>query len=239
MPNRSPKAVTEAGLAGYGSMLREWRRARGPSQLELALTCGLSQRHLSFLETGRSRPSRGMVLHLASVLDVPLDQQNAMLLAAGFAPFYQKRPLDSPEMQAVDSAIGHALCRQEPYPGMLVDGAYNIHRANDALPRLLGFLLGPDAAAQAPPNAVETVLHPGGLRAVMENWEEVGTWLIRRLRAEAMLETNEHNIGALLERMLQLPGVAAMERTTPRARNLTSSNAWCATSHGPRSPPSG
>jgi len=220
MPSRTMRAAPHAGHSGFGAMLREWRRARGPSQLELALACGLSQRHLSFLETGRSRPSRGMVLHLASMLDVPLDQQNVMLLAAGFAPIYAERPLDAPDMRAVDSAIGQALRRQDPYPGILVDGAYNILRANEALSTLLGFLLGAEAAALAPTNAAEIVLHPDGLRPVMENWEEVGVWLIRRLRAEAMVETRDHRIGTLLERVLGWPGVREIERIAPVDRPL-------------------
>ena len=91
----------QAGTASFGSILREWRRARGVSQLELSLMCGLSQKHLSFLESGRSRPSRGMVLHLGSALGVPLRQQNAMLLAAGFAPMYKERSLQSPEMRPI------------------------------------------------------------------------------------------------------------------------------------------
>ena len=118
--------------AGFGPMLREWRKARGASQLELALNCGLSQRHLSFLESGRSRPSRGMVLHLASALDVPLGQQNAMLLCAGFAPVYKERGLDAADMKPVDLALDHALRQQEPYPALVVDHAHYTLRANRA-----------------------------------------------------------------------------------------------------------
>jgi transcriptional regulator with XRE-family HTH domain len=197
-------------------MFREWRRARGVSQLELALACEVSQRHLSFLETGRSHPSRGMVLHLASVLDVPLDQQNAMLLAAGFAPVYQERSLDSPEMGPIDRAIAHTLSRQEPYPGILVDGAYNVLRANEGLSRLLSFLLGPKgAAAGSGMNAAEIVLNPNGLRPALENWEEVGAWLLRRLRAETILKGKNEKIDAVLDRVLQLPGVAGLQRDAP------------------------
>jgi transcriptional regulator with XRE-family HTH domain len=192
-------------------MLREWRKARGASQLDLALNCGLSQKHLSFLESGRSGPSRGMVLHLASALDVPLRQQNAMLLSAGFAPVYKERPLNAPEMQPIDQALEHALRQQEPYPALVVDQAHNILRANRALGALLGFLIGAEAAAaaaQAPLNAVEIVLRPDGLRSFVENWEEVATWMVRRLRAEAMLEGSATEAATLLKKMLELPGVA-------------------------------
>lgn len=194
---------------GFGPMLREWRRARGASQLDLALTCGLSQRHLSFLESGRSRPSRGMVLHLASALGVPLRQQNAMLLSAGFAPAYKERPLDAPDMRPVEQALDHALRQQEPYPAIAVDGAYNILRANRALGSFLTWLTGhAPSPADAPLNAVEIVMHPDRLRPLIENWEEVAVWLIRRLRAETMLEGAGAEAKALLARMLALPGVA-------------------------------
>src|SRR5204863_2546127 len=99
MAMRSAEHSSRTPASGFGPMLREWRKARGASQLDLALNCGLSQRHLSFLESGRSRPSRGMVLHLASALDVPLRQQNAMLLSVGFAPVYRERALDAPDMR--------------------------------------------------------------------------------------------------------------------------------------------
>jgi transcriptional regulator with XRE-family HTH domain len=219
--NDGPQARRSS--SGFGGMLREWRRARGASQLELALACGVSQRHLSFLETGRSRPSRGMVIHLASVLDVPLHQQNALLLAAGFAPVYRERPLDAPEMRPVDRAIDHMLDRQEPYPAILVNEAYDILRGNRGLAALLGFLLGPAtvAAASGPPmNAVEMVLRADGLRPFLENRDEVGAWLIRRLRAEAMLRGNDDKIGAVLDRVLRLPDVAGLDRAGPIDRGF-------------------
>lgn len=203
--------TSTAAATGFGPMLREWRRARGASQLDLALACGLSQRHLSFLESGRSRPSRGMVLHLASALDVPLRQQNAMLLAAGFAPLYRNRGLDDPDMKAIKHALAQALRQQEPYPALVVDGAYNVLRANAALGRLMAFLLGPEVAAAAAGsrlNSVDLALQPDGLRPFIENWEEVAAWSIRRLRAEAMVEKSGKEAAALLSRVLALPGVA-------------------------------
>lgn len=204
-----------AAQVGFGPMLKEWRKARGASQLDLALTCGLSQRHLSFLESGRSRPSRGMVLHLASALDVPLRQQNAMLLSAGFAPVYRERRLDAPDMKPVDSALEHALNQQNPFPAMVVDHAHNILRANRALGTLMGFLLG-EAAAQAgaPVNALGLLLSPQGLKPHVENWEEAAAWAIRRLRAEAMVERGSKEAGDLLSALMQLPGVAEVAHGT-------------------------
>jgi transcriptional regulator with XRE-family HTH domain len=204
-------------------MLREWRKARGVSQLDLALNCGLSQKHLSFLESGRSRPSRGMVLHLASALDVPLRQQNAMLLSAGFAPIYKERPLDAPDMRPVDRALEHALRQQEPYPAIVVDRAHNILRANRALGALMAFLVGAEAAAAAarePLNAVELVLRPDRLKPLIENWEEVGAWLVRRLRAEAVAEGARADAAGLLTRMLELPGVKEVAQVSHAEREL-------------------
>jgi transcriptional regulator with XRE-family HTH domain len=202
--------TSSTAATGFGPMLREWRKARGASQLDLALTCGLSQRHLSFLESGRSRPSRGMLLHLASALDVPLRQQNAMLLSAGFAPVYKERRLDAPDMKPVDSALEHALNQQHPFPAMVVDHAHNILRANRALGTLMGFLLGEAAgrAADAPVNALGLLLSPQGLRPHVENWEEAAAWAIRRLRAEAMVERGSKDAGNLLAALMDLPGVA-------------------------------
>ena len=185
---------------GFGPLLKEWRSLRGTSQLDLALGCGISQRHLSFLESGRARPSRSMVLHLAAALAVPLRDQNALLLAAGFAPAFGPRPLDAPEMQAVNKAIDHALAKQEPYPALLVDEGYTVLRANQAAMRLVGFLLAPHLPpADQPLNVVHMLLSPGGaIREVMENWEETAAWMVRRLRAEAQLEGRRAEIDALI-----------------------------------------
>lgn len=208
---------------GFGPMLREWRKARGASQFDLALTCGLSQRHLSFLESGRSRPSRGMVLHLASALDVPLRQQNVMLLSAGFAPVYKERPLNSPEMRPIDQALEHALRQQEPYPALVVDHAHNILRANRVFGLLVGFFLGAEAAAaaaQGPLNAIDMLLNPQGMKPWVENWAESAAWSIRRLRAEAMIERNGKIAADLLASMLQLPGVGEIAQVASGDQDL-------------------
>jgi transcriptional regulator with XRE-family HTH domain len=215
MANTESQAIRPA--TGFGPILREWRKARGASQLELALNCGLSQRHLSFLESGRSRPSRGMVLHLASALDVPLRQQNAMLLSAGFAPLYKERALNDPDMKPIDRALEQALRQQEPYPAMVVDAGYNILRANAALGRLMTFLVGAETAAAAmrsPMNSIDLALQPAGLRPFIENWQEVAAWAVRRLRAEAMVERSGREAAELLARVLPLPGVAEVAQAS-------------------------
>ena len=192
---------------GFGAMLREWRRTRGSSQLDLALHCGLSQRHLSFLESGRSRPSRGMLLNLACALNVPLREQNAMLLAAGFAPLYKQRNLDAADMRPIDQALDHVLRQQEPYPAIVVDELHTIVRANRGLHALMHLLTG-GAPMDGPVNAVEAVLRPDGLRGAVENWEDVAAWMVRRLRAEVLLDGIAAGARTLLERVLQWPDVA-------------------------------
>jgi transcriptional regulator with XRE-family HTH domain len=116
----------------FGPMLRAWRRRRGASQLALALQSGVSQRHVSFLESGRARPSREMVVQLSSALDVPLRQRNTMLLAAGFAPVYRESGLGAPELAPVRQAIDRMLKQQEPYPAIVIDRLWNLLQANEA-----------------------------------------------------------------------------------------------------------
>jgi len=183
---------TVAKASPFGRLLKEWRQVRGSSQLDFALASGISQRHLSFLESGRSRPSRGMVLHLASALAVPLRQQNAMLLAAGFAPAFAERKLDAPELGPISVALDRALAQQEPFPAVVVDRIYNLVRANQAALALLGALLTPAALAPPPSgkphNLMRLMVRPDGLKPHVENWDESVVWLIRRLRAEAIAE---------------------------------------------------
>src|ERR687896_1504808 len=116
-----------------GTLLRDWRQRRRLSQLDLALEAGVSARHLSFLETGRAKPSREMVLHLSDQLDVPLRDRNRMLLAAGFAPAFEERPIDAPEMAPVREALDRVLTGHEPYPAVVVDRWWNLAAANRSI----------------------------------------------------------------------------------------------------------
>lgn len=201
----------DARAAGrFGGLLRAWRRRRGMSQLELGLACDVSQRHVSFLESGRASPSRGMVLHLAGALAVPLRQQNEMLLAAGFAPAFGERPVEAPDMRQVTDALKRMLAQQEPFPALIVDGRYRVLDANRAAAGLIGFLLG-GAAGAGPLNLAELILRPDALRPVLENWSEVALWLLRRLRAEALHEGGPSAADPLAE-LAHLPDVAKLAR---------------------------
>lgn len=164
----------------FGDLLRHWREARKLSQLDLGLSANVSARHISFLETGRARPSRAMVLNLGGVLDVPRGSRNMMLNAAGFAPSYRTRAMDEAEMGPIASALDWMLERHMPYPAMVLDRRWTIVRTNPMARLMLGHLgLSPDA------NLVEALLDETGLPALIENWQEVAQHLIHRLRAES------------------------------------------------------
>src|SRR5258705_8514848 len=152
----------------FGPMLRAWRRRRGASQLALALQSGVSQRHVSFLESGRAKPSREMVVQLSTALDVPLRQRNTMLLAAGFAPAYRESNLGAPELTPVRQAIDRMLKQQEPYPAVVIDRLWNLQQANEAANAFTVFLFeGPPPAPPPgkPANLLQWLLEPKALRA--------------------------------------------------------------------------
>ena len=147
----------------FGARLRWWRERRGLSQLALAGAAATTQRHLSFLESGRTAPSRTMVLRLGDALTLPLRQQNTLLLAAGFAPAWRERDLAAPELAEVNRALQFMLDQQEPYPGFVVDRRWNLLRANAGAGRLVEFLLGPappPAPGAPPPNLAKPCWRP-------------------------------------------------------------------------------
>lgn len=172
--------MIEIAEAPLGQQLRYWRQARRMSQMDLALDAEISTRHLSFVETGRSRPSREMVLRLAERLDIPLRQRNALLLAAGFAPAYPSRPLDDPDLAEARQAVKQILHGHEPFPALAVDRHWNMLDHNGAVPKLLS---GVSAALLEPPvNVLRLSLHPDGLAPRIVNLGEWKRHLINRLR---------------------------------------------------------
>jgi transcriptional regulator with XRE-family HTH domain len=196
--------------AGVGALLRHWRTARRLSQLELSLDADVSSRHLSYVETGRSQPSREMVLRLADALEIPLRERNALLVAAGYAPRYFETGLAAPEMAQVRSAVELILRHQEPYPAFVLDRHWDIRMANQAGPRCTRFLLGADPTES---NMIRLVLHPDGLRRVMVNWEETAGDLIRHLHNEIAASPADERAERLLAEVLAYPGIPARWRT--------------------------
>jgi len=203
----------------FGARLRWWRERRGFSQLDLAGAAATTQRHLSFLESGRAAPSRDMVLRLAAALDLPLRQQNALLLAAGYAPAWRESDLGAPALHRVSSALDHMLAQQEPYPAFVVDRRWTLLRANTGAARLTEFLTGPAPAASAPAEPVNlavALVSPDGLRPFIANWEEVALYFLRGVQADAIADGTEET-AALLARLLAVPGVPALSQVPPPA----------------------
>jgi len=190
--------------APVGEMLRSWRRRRSLSQLELSLNAAVSSRHLSFLETGRARPSREMVLHLADELQVPLRERNALLLAAGYAPLYGERPLDAPEMATARQAVDRFLRAHEPYPALVVDRQHTLLASNDALALLIEGVAS--ELLEPPANALRVALHPRGMAPRTVNLEEWSAHLLARLRREAQI-TGDPRLERLYDELTAYPRV--------------------------------
>jgi transcriptional regulator with XRE-family HTH domain len=196
----------EVGQAGaFGSLMREWRQRRRLSQLDLAIEADVSARHVSFIETGRSAPSRSMVLRLAKVLDVPLREQNRLLLAAGLAPVYSERSLDDPDMAAIREGIERVLHAYDPYPCVAVDRSWQILSANAGTGVLLDGV-APKLLEQ--PNALRIALHPEGLAPRIRNLPQWRHHLIERLRRECSV-TGSAELSELLSEVESYPGGSA------------------------------
>jgi transcriptional regulator with XRE-family HTH domain len=190
--------------APAGRLLREWRRRRHLSQLDLAAEAGISTRHLSFVETGRSQPSREMVLHLGEHLDIPLRERNVLLTAAGYAPLYSSTELDAPEMEPVRDAIDKILGAHDPYPALVVDRQWNVVAANGPARALMQ---GADPSLLEPPvNVLRLSLHPNGVASRIANFEEWASHLVARLERQVML-TGDPALTLLLDELRGYPGV--------------------------------
>jgi transcriptional regulator with XRE-family HTH domain len=196
--------MTDIAAADFrvGPLLREWRQRRRLSQLDLALEAGVSARHLSFVETGRSRPSPQMVLHLAEQLEVPLRDRNSLLMAAGYAPAYRERPLDASEMGPVREAIQLILDGHDPYPAAVVDRRWNLVAGNLGL-GLLVTGVAPELM-EPPANVMRLALHPDGAAKRINNLGEWRAHLLERLERQVTL-TGDTEVAELLEEVRAYP----------------------------------
>ena len=189
-----------------GALLRQWRDTRGRSQLELAMDMGVSQRHISFIESGRSSPSRALLLGVANALDVPLRDRNALLLAAGYAPMYAEPAWDAAEMRVVHRALERMLKQHEPYPALVMDSHWNVLMTNEAAPKFFGQFV--DLARYPKPrNLLRLMFDPQGLRPFVANWEAVAASLFQRVHREAVGGVLDDAMRALVDELLALPGV--------------------------------
>jgi transcriptional regulator with XRE-family HTH domain len=189
-----------------GRLLKHWRRVRRKSQLTLALEADVSPRHLGFIEIGRARPSREMVLILAQALDVPLRERNDLLLAAGFAPMYLETDLSDPAMTQARQALDSILRQQEPFPAVVMDRHWNILLTNGAASRFFGMLIDLDAE-NGPVNILRMMFDPAKLRPFVANWEAVAEALIQRVHREAVGGAPDDQTTRLLQELLAYPGV--------------------------------
>jgi transcriptional regulator with XRE-family HTH domain len=189
----------------FAAKLRWWRAQRGISQLALAQRAGISQRHLSFLELARAQPSRIMVEKIASALDVPLREHNALLVAAGYAPVWRQTDLSAPELTAISNALDYIMAQQEPYPAVAVDRHWNLLRANNGAVRLVEFLVGP-LEPGAKVNLADALVAPNVLRPYLVNWPDVVRFFLRSVEADAVADGTEAT-ASLLARLRAYPGI--------------------------------
>ena len=189
--------------ARAGALLKEWRRRRHMSQLDLALEAGVSTRHLSFIETGRSRPSAEMCMQLAESLEIPLRDRNQILLAAGYAPVYAQRPFDDPELAPVREALERVLAGHEPYPAIVVDGHWGMLAANSAIGLLTAGVA--EHLLEPPVNVLRLGLHPEGLAPRIANLAEWRAHLLDRLGRQAV-STQDAALFALHDELAAYPG---------------------------------
>lgn len=207
-------------MMSAGTLLRYWRDIRGRSQLDLSFDSGVSQRHISFIESGRSVPSRQILMDLAQTLDVPLRDRNALLLAAGYAPLYPEGAWDDDEMRGVTRALERMLKQSEPYPALVMDRYWNVIMTNQAAPRLFNCFIDM-AARSGPRNMLHLLFDPAGLRPHVAEWETVAISLIQRVYREAIGHHVDNKTQDLLDSLLAYPDVRP-EWRKPRAINPAS-----------------
>jgi transcriptional regulator with XRE-family HTH domain len=197
-----PDMLQSSSASPVGALLREWRERRRMTQLDLALEAGISSRHLSFVETGRSQPSREMVLHLSEELDIPLRERNQVLLAAGYAPMYRERSLSDAELQAARAAVDLVLEAQKPFPAFALDRHWQVVATNHALPELYAGVAA--ELLQPPINVMRLSLHPSGLAPRIANLAEWRAHLLMRLRRQIEL-TADPALADLLQEVQAYP----------------------------------
>jgi len=198
--------------ARVGTLIRQWRTRRNLSQMDLAQRVYVSTRHLSFVETGRSRPSPELVLAIAGALDVPLRQRNTLLLAAGYAPRFGEMPLDAPAMLPLRRSIQRMLDAHDPYPGVVIDRCWNIVMSNRAAAALIADL--PPALTEPPLNVYRICLHPDGLAAVTLDFQPWAAYLLDQLR-RSIDATGDERLLAIQAEVIEYPNIAALADRTP------------------------
>src|SRR5689334_1007847 len=216
-PNQNAQ-VTAAGH--FSSLLKHWRKLRRLTQIELAVDANVSAKHLCFLETGRSQPSREMVQLLCSALDLPLEERNALHVAAGFVPPYGDKGLAAENLQPVRQALDFILRQQEPYPGIVVDGRWDVRMRNQGSARLFKpFRDSYEMDSRVADNAMHVVFHPKGLRQFIVNWDAFAGQMIQILHRD--VAQGSRAAAQLLDEIMAYPGLSA-EWRLPRHASASS-----------------
>ncbi len=205
---------TQSALAvpQLGPLLRYWRQERGKSQLDLSMDTGISQRHLSFVESGRSAPSRDFLSTISDALNIPLRERNVLLLASGYAPQYREQSMDAGQMEIVTRAIDRMLQQHEPHPAVVLDRYWNVVRTNQAAPRFFGAFVDLEARPK-PRNLLDLMFDPAGMRPFVEDWDKVAAGLLQRVRREAVGQVLDAELQNLLKRLREYPGVTGLKRS--------------------------
>jgi transcriptional regulator with XRE-family HTH domain len=212
MPAHQPVKAHE-----LGDLLRYWRQQRGKSQLDLSLDTGVSQRHLSFVESGRSVPSRDLLSVVSEKLDIPLRERNVLLLASGYAPMYDECNWEAPEMVLLTKAIDRVLLQQEPHPALVLDRYWNVIKTNQAAPRFFGSFVDLEARKR-PRNLLDLMFDPAGMRPFVEQWEAVAAGLLQRVYRESVGHVVDHKTVELLKSLERYPGVKDLN-TIPKTQS--------------------
>jgi transcriptional regulator with XRE-family HTH domain len=200
-PNFKAKTPNE-----LGGLLRHWRNVRGRSQFDLSLDTGISQKQISFVESGRSVPNRQTLMTIAQALDVPLRDRNTLLLAAGYAPVFSEGPWDSLEMKSITGALKRILRQHEPFPALVMDRYWNVLMTNECAPRFFNCFLDM-AAREGPRNMLHLMFDPKGMRPFVANWEDVAKSLFERVYRESVGRTVDEKTKELLATLLAYPDV--------------------------------
>ena len=192
-------------MSNFCEQLRFWRKAKNFSQLDLALETEVSSKHISFLETGRSKPSELMVLRLCEALGLPLRSRNELLSMAGFAEHYARTPLEQDAMQQVRKTLDIILKQQEPYPATVLDWDWNIIMHNDGFSGLMAFIKAAKPEFSTSVNVAELIFSEDGFKPFLSNWEEIAAITFRRLRREQQVNPGRHE--ALLQKLYDDPAI--------------------------------
>ena len=202
-----------------GGLLKRWRGVRGRSQLAVSVDTGISQRQISFIESGRSVPTRSTLMGIAQALEIPLRERNALLLAAGYAPLYSEAAWNSDEMKSISRALDRMIAQHEPYPAIVMDRYWNVLRTNDAAPRFFSCFIDMTARA-SPRNMLHLMFDPKGMRPFIADWEALARTLMQRVHREAVGHTVDRKTRDLVTDLLAYPDVPSDWRAPERPSAL-------------------